>query len=150
MALLDSKIYKIQSPDSESNIAFEEYEFMLGWYNREGSPVQWLFEDWENRQRVRSTPNNLKDSLRIGSLVSNEDLTKTFTAEDLTRDQKNLFESLLVAETVYRIFRTDSELYEAGGFQKVAILSGEIRFIQSKQRFTLTIQIQLPEPAQWR
>lgn len=150
MALLDSKTYKIETPDSETSIAYEEYEFMLGWYNREGSPLQWLFLDWENRQRVRSTPINLKSVDNITTMVSSESLVRNLTAEDITRDQRGLFESLLVAKTVYRIFRTDSILYEAGSFQKIAILSGEIRFIQSKQRFIIDIQIQLPEPPQWR
>ena len=150
MAQLDSIIYRIETPDSETNIAFEEYEYMLGWYNREGAPVQWLFTDWENRQRVKTTPTNIKSVDNIQSLINSEGLIKKFTVDDITRDQKELFETLIVAKTVYRIFRTDSILYEAGGFEKVAILSGEIRSDQSKQRFTLGLQIQLTESALWR
>jgi len=150
MAELDSKIYKIETPDSETNIAFEEYEYMLGWYNREGAPGQWLFEDWENRQRIRSSVTNVEDSDKIKTMVSSESLIKTLTAEDISRDERELFESLLVSPTVYRIFRNDSLMFEAGGFQKVAILSGEIRWIQSKQRFVVELKIQEAEPTQWR
>jgi hypothetical protein len=150
MAQLNSKTYAVTTPDSDTNIAFEEYEYMLCWYNRAGSPVQWLFEDWDNKQRVRTSQTNIKDADKITNIVSSEIDTVTLTAEDITRDQRQLFNSIFVAKTIYRVYRIDSILYEAGGFEKVAILDGGINWIQSKQRFQIDLVIRKPEPTQWR
>ena len=150
MAQLDNKIYKIITPDSDSNIIYEEYEYMLGWYNRQGVPVQWLFTDWENMQGVRATPINVKDSSRLESIIGEEDKRLKFIAEDLTRGERELFESLLAAKTVYRIFRNDSVIYEAGGYERLGNLGGRIQWIQSKQRFRVQFELQQSEPTVWR
>jgi len=150
MAQLDNKIYRIVTPDSQSNIIYEEYEYMLGWYNRQGVPVQWLFTDWENMQAVRATPINIKDSSRLESIIDEEDRRLKFVAEDLTRGERELFESLLVAKTIYRIYRVDSAIYTPGGYEKLGNLGGRIQWGQSKQRFKVEFELQQFEPTLWR
>lgn len=146
----DTKNYLIETPDSDSNILFEEYEFMLGWYNREGAPVQWLFTDWETQDRVRAIPVNLKDPERIESILQSENVAINLVAEDLTRGELDLVKSALVAKTLYRIYRTDSQLFEPGGFKRYAIESNSINIQQSEQRYSIRFTIRENEPALWR
>lgn len=150
MALLDTKRFTIITPESDSNIIFEEYEFLLNWYNRQGCQVQWMFTDWENRQRVSNTPVNVEDEDRISTLPQSEMRTIKLVAEDITRQEVILFESLMVAKIVYRVFRIDSQMYEAGGVQRYAIINPRITRIQSKQRFRVDVELQEIEPTLWR
>jgi hypothetical protein len=148
--LLDTKRVTVVTPQSDSNIIFEDYEFLLTWYNREGGQVQWMFNDWENAQRPSGNPVNIEDADRIRTLTEREQRSVKLIAEDITREEGILFESLLIAKTIYRVFRIDSQLYEPGGFQRYAILNGRRRWIQSKQRFRVELELQEIEPTLWR
>ena len=150
MAILDTKRYLVETPESSSNIIFEEYEFLLTWYNREGVQAQWMFYDWRNQIRVSANPVNITDKDRISSLIEAEDRSLELVAEDITREEGILFESLFVAKTVFRVFRNDSQLYEAGGYQRYGILNSSRMWDNSKQRFTVNIVLQEIKPTKWR
>lgn len=135
-------IIQVVYPESHTDISMEEYEWMLIWFTRKGVPTSWLFYDWKNLQDVKNTIINVKDSENIRSISNSEDRIIELTAEDITRDQKNAFQDLLVSKNVFRLYRTDSILYEQSGRERVGVLSGKIEWINSKQRFKITIQIQ--------
>jgi hypothetical protein len=150
MATLDTKLFNIIYPDSSDSLIYEEYEYMLGWFNREGSPVQWLFCDWENQQRVRSNIFGKKDVDLIRVKPSSEDRGVKLIAEDITRDEVTLFESLFASDVVYRFCRADSELFTPEGHERLAIESGGVRWQQSEQRFRVELSVLRYELPLWR
>lgn len=150
MAELDTIRHELIRSDSDINIAYEEYEYMLGWYNKYGSPVQWLFKDWENNYRVQASQFNIEDSDTIRGSVNSESNEINLVAEDITRQERLMFESLFISRTVYRLFRPDSQIFQAGGFERLAVVSGGIRWIQSKQRFQINATVKKAQSTLWR
>lgn len=142
MTQFASIITEIVTPDSDSDINLELYEWYLVWSSREGTPCSWLFTDWEAKNAVDATPINITDSNYITSLINTEDRIITLTAEDITFDELEAFQDLQISKNVWRAYRKDSTNFEAGGVEKLAIISSEIIHVQSKQRFDVTIQVQ--------
>jgi hypothetical protein len=133
---------EIVYPDSNDDINLEIYEWFLVWYSREGVPAYWLFCDWEVRNEVETNPINLTDEERISSLINRENRIVTLTAEDLKRDEMLAFTDAQISKNMWRAFRKDSVNFEAGGVEKIAVLSSDIVYVQSKQRFNVTLQVQ--------
>ena len=142
-----SQIYEVITPDSEDDITFEKYEFMLTWFSRKGTPVSWLFCDWENINKTKTNPINIDNEDEIKSLIDSESRIVTLTAEDITREQLDSFLELKVNKTVNRIYRDDSVLYEPDGNEKLAILDSSYKYIQSEQRFKIEIEVERVELA---
>lgn len=143
------KRYEIIYPESSTRKAIEEYEYLLTWYNSEGAQVSWMFYDWENRLAVSTVTINENSNDRVSSLVSSAKRRVKFTAEDVTRGELALLESMLTAKTIFRIYRTDSELFEPGTYEKLAVISSGSEWINSKQRFKFDIELQCKNLPVW-
>lgn len=134
---VNTKKYLIEEPDSYNDSAFEEYEFMLSWYNGQGSPVQWLFHDWENTSRIRTNPVNISDQDKIQSIPESERNIITLVAEDIDRSDLQMFRSLFKAKTVYRVFTSSS----GKGYDRLAMVDNSIEWVQSKQRYRIEVSL---------
>jgi hypothetical protein len=145
MAVLDEKRFEVITPDSYTDSVFEEYEFMLGWFNEFGVPSQWLFYDWENIYRVRTNPVNETDPDKIQSLPETEDNILNLTAEDIDRSEISIFKSLLKSKIVYRIFTKSSEM----GYERLAMVDNSIEWLQSKQRFKIEVSLKKTSGKLW-
>lgn len=134
MALVDTKIIKVVVPNSYINSIYEEYEWLLEWYNKEGTPTYYMFFDWEAEDITETTPINVASD-EIQSLINAQERNITIVAEDVKREDLAAFQSLQVAKNVARI-------YKDGTRERVAIKSSSISYVNSKQRYRIELKIQ--------
>lgn len=134
MALVDTKIIKVIIPNSYTNSVYEEYEWLLEWYNKEGTPTYYMFFDWEAEDITETTPINISTD-DIQSLINAQERNVTIVAEDVKREDLAAFQSLQVAKNVARI-------YKNGSRERVAIKSSSISYVNSKQRYRIELKIQ--------
>lgn len=138
MALLDTKLIQVIIPDSAIDSTKFEYEWLLEWYNTNGTPTYYMFTDWSNADLTQATPINLAtDDIR--SLINSQERNVTIVAEDIQRLDLPAFQSLAVSKNVARIMND-------GERERVAIKSSDITWINSKQRFRIELKIQRRQP----
>lgn len=140
---LNSTIYNTVTARSSVSLAYEKYEFLLRWYNRYGVIEQYLFEDWGNYKSVTSEEINITKEDKFDSIITSKEEVVTLIAEDIERGMLEAFSDLLESKNIIRIFRCDSEIYEADGYERLAVLSGSIKWQQGKQRFNVEIKVRL-------
>jgi hypothetical protein len=136
-----TKIVEIIRPQSESSIIYEEYEWLLMWFARSGSPVYWLFKDWQKSDEADVDAQNIQDEENIGNTINSEQRVIEIVAEDITRDQLKAFQDLKTSKNVYRIHRTNTQLFN-NAYEKLALLNNEIQIRNKNQRFTVSLQVQ--------
>jgi len=141
-----TKILEIIRPQSESNIVYEEYEWLLAWFSREGSLVYWMFKDWRQSTQSDVDVQNVTDKDLISNTINSEERVVELVAEDITRDQLQAFQDLKTSKNVYRIHRDDSVLYD-DSYEKLALLNNAFEIRNRNQRFTVSLQIQRYELA---
>jgi hypothetical protein len=141
-----TKIIELIRPQSETNIIYEEYEWLLAWFSRSGSLTYWMFKDWQQSDDADVDAQNVKDKDLIGNTINSEQRIVELIAEDITRDQLKAFQDLKTSKNVYRIHRSDTVLYDEP-FEKLALNNNQIQMRQRNQRFTISLQIQRHELA---
>ena len=141
-----TKIVEVIRPDSESNIVYEEYEWLLAWFSRSGSLVYWLFKDWVQGTDSDVDAQNLTDKDKISNTINSEDRVVELVAEDITRDQLKAFQDLKTTKNIYRIHRDDTVLY-SDLYEKLAVINNGFNIRNRNQRFTVTVRIQRYELA---
>lgn len=134
MAQVDTRIIKVIIPNSYINPIYEEYEWLLEWYNKEGTPTYYMFFDWQAEDTVENTPINISTD-DIQSLINAQERNIVLVAEDIKRTDLGAFQSLQVSKNCARIGKDGSR-------ERVAIKSSSIRWVNSKQRYTIELQVQ--------
>jgi len=134
MALITSKIIKVIAPPSYLDSNLEEYEWLLEWYNRYGTPTYYLFKDWNAEDIVETNPINV-DTDDIKSLITSQERNVSLIAEDIKRADLIAFKHLQVAKNVSRISLD-------GARERIAIKSSSITYINSKQRYSIELMVQ--------
>lgn len=127
-------IVKVVIPDSYTDYSMREYEWLLEWFSKEGTPAYYLFTDWTNRDRTSTQPINITND-SIQTLIKNEDREVLLVAEDIPKENIEAFRSLAVAKNIARLF-TD------GSRERVAIKNPMLSYVQSKQRYKFEFTIQ--------
>jgi len=141
MGLISSKIVKVIYPESGDDINKEAYEWLLQWYSRTGTVCNYMFYDWTTQESVEAIPINISTD-DISSIISSQERIISLVAEDVRKEDLQAFRDLLISRNCARVFRADSVIYEAGGHENVAILSGAITYVNSKQRYRIDIKVQ--------
>jgi hypothetical protein len=138
MAILDTKIIKVEVPRSATNAAYAEYEYLLQWYSDQGTPVYYLFNDWTEKDSTKTAPINVKtDDIR--SLIATNTIAIKLVAEDIARSDLNAFRSLKKSKNVARIMLDGTK-------ERLAVLSGSITQRNSDQFYDIELQVQRREP----
>ena len=140
MAAIESITLKVETPTSETDSNYEEFEFMLGWYGRDGSFLTYLFTDWEESQRARVSFINIQDKDKLSNIINNEARPITLVAEDLSLNDMKVIASIFVAKKVIRIFKD-------GTTERIGLDSNRNRFRQTDGRYNLEIGIEQYELA---
>ena len=140
MATINTKIIKVETPTSESDSNYEEFEFMLAWYSRTGSYMNYLFTDWRQSQNVRASVINVETEPNLQNIISSEERTIRLVAEDLTLNDRNILSSILVAKKIIRVFKD-------GTTERVGIERNSVRWRQTDGRYNLEFDIILYELA---
>jgi len=137
--ILDSITYKLIYPKSYTDANFERFEFMFGWVGRCGELYQWLFENWIEVTNTEVIPINEAMSENTRSLIFDELINITLTAENINRNELDVFKDAKVSQTCIRI-------YKNGTVQKLAVVSQSTENLQNN-RFNFSITVQLPRNA---
>ena len=128
------KLYELITPDSETDSAAEEYEYMLLFVDTRGCFFMWLFTDWIEKQRV-AVNNSNKANIQINSFISDIDNTVDLKAENLNADEYQQLKSVLQSNNVFR-------LYKDGTKEKVGIISSNTSFRKTDKQLEINITIE--------
>lgn len=140
MADITSKIIKLETPASESDPNYEEFEFMLAWYSRTGSYMNYLFTDWRLTQNVRATALNIQTESKLQNIISSEERTVRLTAEDLTLNDLNIIRSITVAKKIIRV-------YKDGSKERIGLSGNSKTSRQTDGRYNFEFNVELYELA---
>lgn len=138
MATIPNKIIKVETPVSESDSNYEQFEFMLAWYGRDGSFYQYLFTDWRNRKETESTSVNLKDKDKLSSIIASDRREVRLVAEELTLNDLEVISSIMEAKTILRLFKD-------GTSERLGKPSNSLDYLQSDGRYNFTFDLALYE-----
>lgn len=136
MTLIATKDFAVRIPKSEASPDFEQFEYMIGWYNADGGFYTWLFEDFIKRENIdsevinkRTEPSNIfNDSAKTVELV----------AEDLTETEFHEISKIIRSKNIWRIFKTSSNKAP----EKLGIVTSASEEKKSDQRYNFTIRVQ--------
>lgn len=134
MAAIPDKIFKLETPVSESDSNYEEFEFMLAWYGRDGSFYNYLFTDWEESQDVNSAVLNIEDKDNLTNIIASETREVKVVAEDLTLNDLKILSSIFVAKNIIRV-------YKDGTFDKIGVRNNSNVYRQTDNRYNLVIDV---------
>ena len=140
MAIQNELIYELVTPKSESNPDFEEFEFLLEWYDRNGALNQYLFTDWENETRVRGEVLNIKDESKLSNLLNQEQRSVGLIAENISLNDVRVISGIAVAKRIRRRFKD-------GTMENVGVDRNRFRHRQLDGRYDIEIGIVLFEKA---
>jgi len=126
--------YRIVTPESEIDENYAAFEFMLGWFDNQGSWQQKLFTDWENAVDFDKEVFNNEDKSRVGSVKKTETNRVLLTVEDATINDLKVYLSIFRQEKVYRI-------YKDGTYDVLAPDSKSFSYKQMGIRYRITLEI---------
>lgn len=131
---ISSKIYKLETPKSEGDSAWEDFEYMLAWIGDSGGVNQWLFYDREIQHDTQGQQVNLDDSELIGTSLREQGKKIVITAEDLTEDEFDYVSSISRSSTVWRV-------YKDGTTEKLSIGLIDFNYVKSERRYEFEITL---------
>jgi hypothetical protein len=137
--LIASKIIEYKIPESATDTAANDYEFMLQWIGTDGGVYNWLFTDFEINQRVTGNIINEKNG-NISKIFTGAKNSFTLTAEDITQQQFEVLRSMQRSNILRRV-------YTDGSFDNLAIISDRSSYIKSQRRYKLDIEVAAVESA---
>jgi hypothetical protein len=126
-------MYKIIIPESESDAAYSEFEYLLGWYDFQGNWQQKLFTDWENSHDFDNEIVNKR--VNIGAINKDESKAVRLTVEDAALVDLKVYLSMFRSEHVWRLFKD-------GTYEEVAPDSNSMAYNQRGIRFQFSFDLQ--------
>lgn len=134
MASIPSKVIKVVTPTSELDSNYEEFEYMLCWYGRDGSFLAYLFTDWEESNNTNASYLNISDKTKITNIIESEERPVRLVAEDLSLNDLKVLTSIFSAKKIIRLFKD-------GSTERIGIEGNSNRFRQTDGRYNLTFDI---------
>lgn len=138
MSFENEIIARLVTPKSESDSAYEEFEYLLRWINPNGSIYMYMFTDWENQDKYEGLIMSSDDNEYIRNIPSPTERRINLIAENLN---KNDFEQIKKINNSVRCER----LYKDGTYEGVAIVPGSYSYKQQGLRYTIEISIRLED-----
>ena len=126
--------YAVITPESEADSNYEQFEYLLGWFDYNGNWQQKLFTDWQNLADYENEVYNKDKAGDIGSVNNSETNRVQLSVEDATLDDVKVFLSIFKAEKVQRIFKD-------GSTEIVAPDSGSVTYEQRGIRYQFSFDI---------
>lgn len=135
MATINNKVFKLETPKSETDSNYEQFEYLLAWYGRDGAYLGcYLFTDWEESQEVDNETLNIKDQNKVQNIINKEDRPIRLVAEDLSLNDSKILSSIYVAKKIIRVFKD-------GTFQRVGLDGNGRTWRQTDGKYNLRIDI---------
>jgi len=135
---ITSTVYKYERPKSLDDSNYEEFEYLLAWYGRDGSYHQYMFYDREESNNINTQILNIQDEDNIQSLIESEDRIITLTAENINYTDYQAMLSILVAPKIIRV-------YTDGTTERVSIISKSTSIRKTDIKFNIEFDITLYE-----
>lgn len=131
----DKEIYfEIVTPKSESDSNYEDHEFLLCWFGRNGAFYQYMFYDLETEVRVSGEVVNDRDKDEILTIINSEQRDITLYVEDVSKNDFEVITSLLSTEKIIRL-KKDST------YERMAIVPGTYSYMLSDARYNLRFDV---------
>lgn len=125
---------RVITPDSESDLNYEEFEYLIEWYSLDASYYQRMFTDWDNSHSVSNDVTNRGDSAKIKNTPIAEDRTITVTFEDITLNDLNEYKTILKAPLINRVLKDGSR-------ERLAIEGQRINYGQTETRYNFSVTL---------
>lgn len=138
MALISDQIYKLETPQSESDSNYAEFEFLLAWYGRSGEYLNYLFTDWNLATDVQASVINRTKEQILSNVIATENRTVRLVAEDLSLNDLTILSSVIVAKEIKRI-------YKDGTTENVGVDRNSYDYRQTDGRYNFEFDIILFE-----
>ena len=143
MPRVAQKLFEIVYPRSYSDESYEDYEYLLCWYGRDGAFYQYMFYDIDIRTRVSANVINSEDSDRIESLITKESRTATLYAEDLSLNDVQIIAQMFANKKIIRLFKD-------GTTERIALESNSYNRNLTDGRYTISFDIALSDLPTWK
>lgn len=134
MAFSKEIYFEIVTPKSETDPNYEDHEYLLCWYGRNGAFYQYMFYDLETEVRISGEVVNERDQDEIKTIISGEQRNVSLYVEDVSKNDLEVIGSLLSAENIIRL-KKDST------YENVAIIPGTYSYRLSDKRYNISFDI---------
>lgn len=142
MAIFATKTYSINTPLSESDSFYEDFEYMLLWVAPGGGYMQYLFTSWSIKDEIDSTTIN-SNTTNISRLIKTHKNFITVYAEDVELNDFVALKTILSAKEVRR-------LKKDGTTEKIVSIGKELAYINTAGQYNLQIDLQLQDTNTFR
>lgn len=132
----ESKIFKLIVPKSETDSNYEEHEYLICWYGRDGGFYMKMFTDREYSVRVDAEVINERDEDQIRSLILGEQRTVTLFAEDLTYNDLIVIGGLISTDLAIR-------LKKDGTTERIALERNSYSYVKSGGRYNVSFNVRI-------
>lgn len=126
--------YQLIRPTSETDANYEAYEFVLGWYGRNGNYYTYMFTDWEGNDAPRVSNLNITNKTKLSNIINEEEREIEVTAEDLSLNDMHILSSIFVSKKIVRV-------YKDGTTERLGLGSNSKRWRQTDGRYNLRINL---------
>lgn len=130
------KYYKLIRPKSDTDSAYEPYEFLLKWYDRKGGIHYRMFTDREASIKVKSSQINAEDSETMENIIQSEERKVSLMAENYSKNDMAAFLSIFTARIIERV-------YKDGTFERVGLIDNSFRYRETGGKYTIEFNIML-------
>ena len=128
-----SKLCQYIRPDSSTNQDAEKYEYYLVWLGVDGGIYSWLFEDFEEKNKINGEIINTKSN-NITKLFNGTEKIIKLTAEDITENEFDTISNITRAIELRRYFKD-------GTFNELAIVTDSFNKPKSQFRYNIDIEV---------
>lgn len=132
----ESKTYKLVIPKSESDSNYEDHEYLLMWYGRDGGLYMKMFTDAEYSIKVDTEIINERDEDEMDSMVLGEQRNITLFAEELSLNDLGIMGGLISTGLAIRLLKD-------GTTERYALDSNSYSYRKSEGRFNVSFDIRL-------
>ncbi len=140
MADIDTTIYQFIVPKSDLDSNYEDFEYLVAWYGRNGEYINYMFTDWESQYQYKTDILNKNDADLLQNIIGSETRNITVWAEALTLNDLKILSSIFVATKIIRI-RKD------GSSERIGLSSNNLQYRETNGRYDLEINLILYERA---
>lgn len=130
------KYYKLVRPKSETDSAYESYEFLLKWYDRKGGLHNRLFTDREARIKVKSSQINAEDSETMENIIRSEDRTIILIAENYSKNDMAALLSIFTARIIERIYKDNTK-------ERIGLVDNSFKYREVGGKYNIQFNIML-------
>ena len=138
-----SKTFELIRPRSLTDSGYEDYEYLIRWMGRDGSEYLYMFYDAEISKQVSGEVINSEDSAKIQSLVSKVGQGIILQADDLSKNDLDVFLQILENRYVTRLLK-------AGTVERYAPEPDSFSYRLTGLRYSVSFSLVMVDIRTWK